>query len=149
METNGCIVEQIKPKRTYNCRICGQPKKNHICVDTKNILDSTQTIGYFTRSKARQQQQPVQAPTPPRILQIIHNRAIQSQVQQVNDNRVLEEGEYEVEEVIHMRKRGRGYQILVKWVGYDELDWIPYGNTNCDVLILEYFYRIGTPFHSH
>ncbi|KAK8029502.1 hypothetical protein PG993_010793 [Apiospora rasikravindrae] len=38
---------------------------------------------------------------------------------------VDEEAEYEIEEIQGIRKRGRGSQVLVKWVGFTELTWEP------------------------
>ena len=39
-----------------------------------------------------------------------------------------EEGTYEVAEILGSRKRGKGRQVHVKWVGYDHPTWEPLGN---------------------
>jgi Chromo (CHRromatin Organisation MOdifier) domain len=55
----------------------------------------------------------------------------------------LEEGEevYEVEQILKHRKHGRGYEYLVKWVGYPitEASWEPKSNlTGATDILREY-----------
>lgn len=35
------------------------------------------------------------------------------------------EGEYRIEAVVDHRRRGRGFQVLVRWVGWAEPSWEP------------------------
>ena len=52
------------------------------------------------------------------------------------------EDEYEVESILDSRIRYRKLQYLVKWVGYDDLDWYPHSDiTHCTELLEE--------FHNH
>jgi len=37
----------------------------------------------------------------------------------------LKEGEYRVESILQYRRKGRGWQVLVKWVGWAEPTWEP------------------------
>ena len=130
-----------KPKRIYKCRICGQPKKGHICVDVKNILDSQNTSGYYTRSRAKgiPVPEPKVRPTKPSIYSRIIQRANMDQPR----TDPIGEDEYQVERVLGFRPKGRGYQVLTKWEGYDEPEWIAYSNTNCDGLIFDYLFCVG------
>lgn len=47
---------------------------------------------------------------------------------------------YEVEAVLGMRKKGRGYQLLIKWVGFGEEhnEWVGRSKCDCEELIQEY-----------
>jgi len=36
--------------------------------------------------------------------------------------------EYFVEDILHHRRKGRGYEYLIKWVGYDQTTWEPMRN---------------------
>jgi hypothetical protein len=53
------------------------------------------------------------------------------------------ETEYEVEEILDVRKRGRGIQYLIKWKGYDGQDtWqSPSDVTNCADKIHDFYLR--------
>ena len=50
-------------------------------------------------------------------------------------------GEYEVEDLLDHRQRGRSLEYLVKWRGYDtfEATWEPASNlTNCSRILASY-----------
>jgi hypothetical protein len=52
------------------------------------------------------------------------------------------EDEYEVESILDSRIRYRKLQYLVKWVGYDDLDWHPHSDiTHCAELLEEFHNR--------
>jgi hypothetical protein len=74
--------------------------------------------------------------TPPGIYPVFHTSLLcpaaqdplPSQLQQdLEPPAVLVDGqeEWEVEAILRTRKKGRGYQALVKWVGYPQPDWRP------------------------
>lgn len=110
----------VLPK-IYFCRACGLPKRGHKCLaNTVNILP-IHSVGPLTRSKYRQATASVETPPPQPIRQ-------------------LSSENYEVEAVLGLRKMGRGYQVLIKWVGYGEEhnEWVARSKCNCDRLIQEY-----------
>lgn len=47
----------------------------------------------------------------------------------------LNEGEYEVEEIIKQKVKKGKTMYLVKWKGYEEATWVPAGELNADEII--------------
>jgi len=128
-------------KRVYKCRVCGLPKKGHLCVNTTNIIKVEHT-GYLTRSKTKiVPPTPPPPPPPPRpnILEKIREGASRVEVR----TEPIGEDEYGVERVLDFRAKGRGYQVLIKWEGYEIPEWVAYSQTNCDGLLLDYLMEVG------
>ena len=119
------VVDDAQPNtpvfpRIYFCRACGLPKRGHKCMaDVVNILP-VQSVGPLTRSRYRRATAAVETPPP-------------------QPNRQPHE-EFEVEAVLGLRRMGRGWQVLIKWVGYGEEhnEWVARSKCNCDRLIEEY-----------
>ena len=60
----------------------------------------------------------------------------------------VEREEYEVEKITRKRKRGRGYQFYVKWVGWKKPTWEPaHKLKNCAALDA-FEARHGGPYES-
>lgn len=63
----------------------------------------------------------------------------------VIDDDEQEVDEWELDKILDSRRKGRGFQYLVKWLGYDSPDWIARGMlTHCDDAIADYHHAHPT-----